>query len=57
MTVVGWFYDSLVCSQFEGLTLPDKLDESLMKEILFVYDFQNVWKNFPSSEAVKLLAS
>ena len=37
--------------------MPKELDDHLMREMLFIYDVQNLWKNFPTDEAIKLLAS
>ena len=57
MTSVGWYYDSIVCDIFENRPLPFGLTDELLKKMLFVYDVQNLWKNFPNEEAIKLMAS
>jgi hypothetical protein len=38
MTLVGQFYDSIVCNLFENRPLPKDLTYSINREILFVYD-------------------
>jgi hypothetical protein len=57
MILVGKFYDSIVCDIFGSIPLPAGLSKQLIKEMLFVYDVQNLWRNFPNLEAVNLKGS